>query len=398
MLNRTNKYDLWIITAYLLLLTKGFFTRFSILTSNSSLQGMEKLVFLLGLSLFIVTYFTFLGSTKFTKASLFLGFFVVLIMLMFLVFFGEADNGAKRFVSIAGFSFQPSLIAKVLLIFFSAIFIANKEKKNEELEDDFAYRRLDFWEQYWFDIKFFFINYWMMILPIIGIYLLVVLQPHLSILIVNGITILWMFWFGKVKTRTLLTLVVASLFVVLLVLAFGRDYRGRRIEIFKKYNMFSRVLRKDDTPISFGRETIVGEGQIRESLAALSKGKFFGTIGMSKEEYLPESSTDYIFSVIGEENGFFWTFLIIITFFIILYRTIMHSLHQKDSYKRLLLIGLGMNVFLNMLLNTGVAMSILPSTGVTLPFISSGGTSIIANSICVGMILNLSRTKQRVVK
>jgi len=117
MLNRTNKYDLWIITAYLLLLTKGFFTRFSILTSNSSLQGMEKLVFLLGLSLFIVTYFTFLGSTKFTKASLFLGFFVVLIMLMFLVFFGEADNGAKRFVSIAGFSFQPSLIAKVLLIF-----------------------------------------------------------------------------------------------------------------------------------------------------------------------------------------------------------------------------------------------------------------------------------------
>ncbi|MEA1971937.1 MAG: FtsW/RodA/SpoVE family cell cycle protein [Candidatus Cloacimonadota bacterium] len=398
MRNRELKYDYWIIGAYFILLGIGFFTRFNIISSQPELTGMTKLIFLMGLSIFIVFLLLLFGSTKFISISFSLIFFAIVIALIYLITAGEVINGAKRFLLISGFSLQPSLIIKVLLIFYSAKYISNKQEKFENIESDFSYRRLDYFGKYWFDIKFFFLNYWRL-LTIFGIlYLMIIIQPHLSIIIISSLTIIWMLWFGNVKTRTLLTLFFAGLFIIFLILHFGKEYRGRRLMIYKKYNLISRIVSKNNLPISFGKENIEGERQVRESLAALSKGEVFGTFSMSKEEYLSESSTDYIFSVIGEQGGFFLTIILFVLYSLIFYKTVSHAYLQKDSYKRILLIGLGLNIYINVLINTGVAMSILPSTGVTLPLISSGGSSIIANSICIGMILNLSKTKERVVR
>jgi cell division protein FtsW len=136
--------------------------------------------------------------------------------------------------------------------------------------------------------------------------------------------------------------------------------------------------------------------QIRHSLVSLGNGRTFGAgLGDSvgKNEFLPEPNTDFIFSIIGEEVGFFGSVIVLSLFLFIFYRGLKIAFRSDDVFGTLLGVGLISGLFIYTLLNIGVTCSLLPVTGLPLPFISYGGTAVLYNSIAVAIILNISKGK-----
>jgi len=277
-----------------------------------------------------------------------------------------------------GVSFQPSLPMRVMLILYFAFQL---DKKKQYLENSY--------------LKGFFKNYFTLIIVSMVTYFFILLQRHLSVIIISAATLFSMLWISRIRLITLVTIVAVALIGGGLVLTYGRAYRGNRVTIYKKYSLFHRVVGADT------KEITIDDKQVRESLISLSQGGLFGTssvYGQAKNRYLAESTTDYIFSVIGEEHGFFGAMFVFVFYIIIFFRGMSSSWLQQDLFLKLAGIGLTLNIFFNALVNIGVAMSALPSTGVTLPFISYGGTSLLTNSICIGLLLNITAVRKPVLE
>jgi cell division protein FtsW (lipid II flippase) len=167
----------------------------------------------------------------------------------------------------------------------------------------------------------------------------------------------------------------------------GAEYRSKRMDIYAKYSLFHRMMDKNT------EGNIEGEFQIKQSLISLACGKLFGTgsdRGTGKLYFLPEAKTDYIYAIVGEELGFLGALTVLLIYFTLFMRSFISSNKNKDMFLRFAGFGLALNIFLNAMVNIGVSISALPSTGVTLPFISYGGTSLLVNSVSIGLLLNIS--------
>ncbi|HPH72048.1 MAG TPA: FtsW/RodA/SpoVE family cell cycle protein, partial [Candidatus Cloacimonas sp.] len=115
-----------------------------------------------------------------------------------------------------------------------------------------------------------------------------------------------------------------------------------------------------------------------------------------KHYYLPEARTDYVYTVIGEEWGFVGALIVFGLHCFLFFRCFWMAHSQENRFLEFLGVGLAMNIFCNVLVNTGVAMSLLPPTGNTLPFISYGGSALLIDSIALGMLLNISAQRRYV--
>jgi cell division protein FtsW len=142
-----------------------------------------------------------------------------------------------------------------------------------------------------------------------------------------------------------------------------------------------------------------GEGyQVFHSKIAISSGGIFGQgYGASKEKlgWLPECHTDFIFSVIAEEMGFYGCLIIIMLFLFLFYRGTYIASKSPTLYGRLLAFGITISVTMQAFFNISVATSFLPATGITLPFISYGGSSLFVTMCMMGILLNISKTQLR---
>ena len=107
--------------------------------------------------------------------------------------------------------------------------------------------------------------------------------------------------------------------------------------------------------------------------------------------YIPESYNDFIFSIIGEELGFFGSLLVIILFLIVIWRGIIIALKIDDTFGCFLATGIIALIGIQALIHIAVATSSIPTTGITLPFVSYGGTSLVMNMASIGILLNISR-------
>jgi cell division protein FtsW (lipid II flippase) len=110
---------------------------------------------------------------------------------------------------------------------------------------------------------------------------------------------------------------------------------------------------------------------------------------------LPETHTDFIFAIIGEELGFIRTSVFMLAYTIILFRAIQISKKSNDIFGIILSVGFGLSITFYALINIGVAINILPVTGVPLPFVSYGGSSLIINLLMVGILLNISKAQRK---
>ena len=286
--------------------------------------------------------------------------YVGLIILLVLVgFVGTNAGGARRWINILGFSFQPSEFAKVgFIIFYAAILSDMKEKnKIKKLVPGFLFPLL-------------------FLIPIvISIY---ILQNHFSAtFIITAITCVQMFVAGSCFRYFLGTGALGVTGLLGLLLKKSTESSGD--ESFR----FSRI----QTWLNIDSASLTGEGwQINQSLYAIGSGGLFGVgLGNSKQKYLylPEPQNDFIFAVLAEELGFLGCIFVITLFMIFIWRGIVISIKAEDNFGTLIAIGITTMIGLQALINIAVVTNTIPVTGMPLPFFSYGGSAMLADLIAV---------------
>ena len=278
----------------------------------------------------------------------------ILLVLVLVSPFGQAINGTRRWIRLGPVSFQPAELAKLALVVYLAAFLA---KKGEAISD--------------------FKRGLVPPLAIAGVLALLVLaQPDLgNCLTLITLTFTLLFLAGG-HARHLGFILLAAL-PPLVVAIWMAPYRLRRIFAFID-------------PWSDPR----GSGfQIIQSWLAFGNGGIFGQgIGASRQKlfYLPESHTDFIFAIVGEELGLVGALTIVALFVVLIWRGLRIGLRAPDPFGGYLALGITVLIATQTLVNLGVVTGLLPTKGLPLPFISRGGSNLFLLLLCVGLLLSVA--------
>lgn len=268
---------------------------------------------------------------------------------------GVEVNGAKAWLSLGGFQFQPSEFAKV------AVIVAVAALLHERREDPGIVTVL-------------------LALATVALPLgLIMLQPDLGSATVFLWTAFVLMLVAGVHARYLIALAGAAIagFASVIRLGLLEDHQIERLTAFlDPQNASARYLYNAEQSM-----IAIGSGQV------FGKGLFNGT--QTNLSYVPENHTDFIFTVVGEELGFFGAVVMLGLFAVLVWRGLRIGMLSKDRFGMLLAVGtVGMIVF-QLFVNIGMGIGIMPVIGIPLPFVSYGGTSLIANFALVGLLLNV---------
>ncbi len=284
----------------------------------------------------------------------FLGLILVLIPGI-----GQVRQDARRWLGYGLLTVQPAEFAKFTTVLFLAHNLAKRESKITDLVKGLG-----------------------PYLGLLGItFALVLLEPDLGTAVaIAGAAAVVLFVAGAKVFHLALLGVLASPALYWAVM--GEEYRRQR---------FLAFLDPWGDPGGSG-------WQIIQALYALGTGGLFGTgIGLSRQKwsYLPQPHTDFIFAVLGEEMGFFGTFMVLLLFFVFAWRGFRAAMAAPDRYSCLLAAGLTSVIVLQAIVNIGVVSGSLPITGIPLPFVSYGGSSLLTSLAACGVLLNISRYANR---
>lgn len=323
--------------------------------SFGSVAGNQALLGLLG-GLISMVVLSKINYRDWKKYSFYL--FIVSVILTALVFIpqiGLEHNGAKRWILLGSFSFQPSELLKLGSVLYAAAFFAGIKDRITSIR----------WG----------------LLPLLGILttvgIVILKQPDTGTFFVIFIAIMSMFLIAGGKWRHILAIVVISV-IGFVFLVYQKPYLAERIEVF--INPYS-----DPT----------GSGwQIRQALISIGSGGIFGKgFGQSiqKFSFLPEPIGDSVFAVAAEEFGFVGGLTIIIAFFLFLWRGFHIAKNVPDKFGGLLTLGIVIIIAFQSFINIASMLGVFPLTGVPLFFISHGGTAMFFALSGVGIVLNISR-------
>jgi cell division protein FtsW len=280
---------------------------------------------------------------------------VVVLLLLSVLGFGHTGGGAVRWLRLGPVNIQPSEAAKLALILWLGYSLDKKQEK----------------------VK----SFWIGVVPHLviagGLMVMCLKQPDFGgafVLLVLTFTMLFVAG-ARLHWLTLLSMVGT---IVGYTLVRFRTYRWERIMAW--HNMDEH--RQDLAYQPFQSVMSFGSGQ----LAGLGLGKGLQVL------YLPESHTDFIAAIIGEELGFIGIVCLVGAYLLIVARGVRAALHAEDDYGSHIAFGISVLFGLQALLNLGVAMAILPTKGLTLPFVSYGGSSLLVNAAAMGILLNISRS------
>ena len=274
---------------------------------------------------------------------------------------GFVGNGAQRWISIGPITVQPSEIAKLTLVMMLAKYFSSNTAATEATDKKTIL------------ILGTLIPSVIMALPIF----LVMLQHHLSCIIILGMIGLLMIVTSGADLRYLGGFCLAGLCGVTYI-AFFTDYTKDRITVW---------LDPESYKLTGGWQTLQG-------LMAIGSGGIFGK-GLGKGElkycYVSEPANDMIFAVLCEELGFVGALVAMLLFALLIWRGFSIALESKDTYSRLLGIGICTKIAIQVLLNVAVVTNTIPNTGISLPFFSYGGSSLVMIFAEMGIILSISR-------
>lgn len=284
---------------------------------------------------------------------------ISIALLLSVLVFGQSVNGARRWINIAGLQFQPSEIAKFTLI----VLFARLTKGFGSDAKTFRYGVLGFGS------------------ALLGILVPLALEKHLSAIMLMGmVAVVMMFVAGTHPKWLLAGAAAAAVFVIVYVSFMG--YAGDRITAW---------LHPEQDPADTGY-------QILQSLYAIGSGGLFGLgLGKSRQKYLylPFQYNDYIFAIICEELGLVGALLIVALFSALILRGYWIALRAPDRFSTVLSAGLITLIAVQTILNLCVVTNLLPSTGIALPFFSYGGTALAVNLGEMGILLSVSRYRNR---
>lgn len=290
-------------------------------------------------------------------------YWLALFMLVLVMFYGDIGKGAKRWLDLGVMRFQPSELMKLAMPMMMAAF--------------FARRRLPptFQEV--------LVALVLLILPMF----LILKQPDLGTALLVGMAGAMTIFFAGMAWRTILILFALIGAAIPLFWNFlMHPYQRQRVLTF---------LDPENDPLGSGYHII-------QSKIALGSGGLFGkgwTHGtQSQLQFIPEKTTDFIFSVYGEEFGFWGIVALFTIYLFIIFRSMFIAFVANETYARLLAASLGMLFFVYFFVNVGMVSGILPVVGVPLPLVSYGGTSMVTIMAGFGMLMSISSEKRLMPK
>jgi len=322
----------------------------------------------------LLAFFVHLVPYRFIRIFSYLSLFLSVLLLVFVLFKGQSANDAARWISIGGFQFQPSELAKLSVIVVAADLISR-------IKDDKDNERTYFWNT----------------LIMLGVICPLILFENFSTAFILFVVVFVMMFIGRVSLKRLGLL--AGGLVLILVLGFGAVKalpRESMPKIFDRaYTWVGRIDRyKTEKKDEKAKYSITDENrQVQYGRIAIARGGVFGVMpGNSVErDFLPQAYSDFIFAIILEEMGLIGGIAVIILYLILLFRAGQIATKCASVFPALLVIGLSLMIVIQTFINVSVATSLIPVTGQPLPLISRGGTSILITCVYFGIILGITR-------
>ena len=290
--------------------------------------------------------------------------FSIVILAVVLVF-GTEVNGATRWIDLGFTTFQPSELAKILLILFFAKFIMEHE---EDISD-----------------KFTIIKYAILAgIPLV----LIVSEPNLSTTICTAAVICILIYIGGLSYKFIGTVLVVLVPVAIIFLSIVvqpnqpllKDYQQKRILAFLEPEKYAsdEAYQQKNSVMAIGSGQLTGKGLNNNTTTSVKNGNF-----------ISEPQTDFIFAIVGEELGFIGSCIVIALLLLIVIQCILIGTRSQDLAGKIICCGVGSLIGVQSFLKIGVATQLLPNTGVPLPFVSYGLTSLVSLYMGIGFVLNV---------
>jgi len=279
---------------------------------------------------------------------------IALLLLMHFPGLGHTAGGARRWIRIAGLTFQPSEVAKIALVLWLARSLARKQER----------------------IRLFSVGFLPHVIMLALFGALLMLEPDFGTTVVLAVVTLALLFVAGAPLAYLLAVAVAAA-PVAAVLIWKSPYRIQRVLTF---------LDPWKDPRGHGYQTV-------ESLLGFGAGGSLGVgLGESHQKlfFLPAAHTDFILSIVGEELGFAGVSAVLLLFAVIVWRGIKAAHAASDAFGCWVALGLTLLLSVEALVNAGMALALLPTKGMALPFLSYGMSSVIASCFAAGLVLSVS--------
>jgi cell division protein FtsW len=293
----------------------------------------------------------------------FSGFALTIVMLVLVLIpgIGKEANGSRGWFVIAGFSMQPSELAKIAFAIWGAHLLAARRLERASLRE--------------------------MLIPLVPAAVialaLIVAQPDLGQTVSLGIILLGLLWYAGLPLRVFMSSMVAVM-ISAAILAVSEGYRSDRVQSW----------------LNPGADSQGSGYQARQARFALANGGVFGDglgQGTAKWNYLPNAHNDFIFAIIGEELGFVGAVALLCLFGLFAYTGMRIARRSADPFLRLLTATATLWVMGQVFINVGYVVGLLPVTGLQLPLISAGGTSTATTLLIIGIMANAARHEPEAV-
>lgn len=361
-MRKIKTFDLIIVLIPLILTTISVATIYSLFaqTGNDSIWLKQLIYTLVG---FVVLFFTFYIDYRFFRSTVWIFYFIALLLLIAVNLFGHTAGGAARWLDLKIFPLQPSEVAKISIIFFLSTYFSDKIGQIQ--------------------LKHILLS----LLLILPIFLLILSQPDLgSAMVILFIYFVLLFLAKPTKRQKLFIFSAVALMFLTFFLSYKNiapfkyllhDYQRHRVAVFFNPDLdpYGRGYNTRQARITIGSGGIIGRG--------LGKGT------QSQLHFLPEAHTDFIFSGVAESFGFLGTFVILSLYLFLLLRIGEVASCAQDNFGMFLAIGILAMFAFQIFVNTGMNISLLPVTGIPLPFLSYGGTSLLVSLFAIGLVQSI---------
>ena len=362
--NNLKNIEWWILILAIVLCIIGFVALYST-TASDNFNDLRKQMIWAGIGVAIMVILTFVDYRFITEISPI--FYGITIVLLIAVMFTKPINGARSWFNIGAFSLQPGEIAKVTTILFLAYVITKLQTKGKE------------------EIN----RFWKLLIAIAVVAIpvgLIILEPDFGTAATYIVALAMVLFVSGLDKKYIIAIALLIVIGIPLVYMFILPPHAKtRIEVF---------LHPESDPKGAGYN-------ILQSKLAIGSGELTGMGLLNGNQtqlgYLSPKTTDFIFSVIGEEMGFIVAAIVVISYVFLITKSLFVAKTARDDTGTYIATGIAGVFFFHMAENIGMTMGLLPITGVPLLFVSYGGSSMLTSFICIGLLLNISANRKKTI-
>ena len=354
----------WILISAILLCIVGFVALYSA-SQQLDLEYLRRQIVWFGISIVIMTITMFIDYEIWGKLSPV--FYVIALISLIAVLFTRTINGANSWFNIGFFSFQPAEIAKISVILFLASVMVKIQERDKQ------------------DINVFWKLLIVLAVALLPVFL-IILQPDYGTAAAYLVALVLMLFVSGIDRKYIITAILVLVIALPLLYRFVLpNHAKKRIDVF---------LNPESDPKGSGYNVL-------QSKIAIGAGELTGMGILNGNQtqmgYLSPKTTDFIYSVIGEEMGFVISGAIVLVYVTLITRSLYVAKTAKDDLGSYIAAGISGIFLFHMTENIGMTLGLLPITGVPLLFISYGGSSMITSFICIGLLLNISGNRKKTI-